>query len=343
MMGELGVFIFFQLSGYCIASAAVRARSRPAPVRNFSRARAKRLYPPYVIATVLAMGMAALCGILAERGVLPPTAFGSMRMLEQDIWYFVANFTITQNLLSRPFTLAVFWSLTFEVAFYAIVATFLAITRRARDETALLNSLHAVTFISLAWMILSQNTCPFPLGGWPYFGLGVSLFHVTHQPTGQYPRVILFAAVVLLLCIPSLPGEELIRGAPTNALRRSFSAAFVGVLLALYRFDPALSRWRVIRAFAWVGTFSYSLYLSHLLVVGPVYAVTRRLGVTEQTYVISFGLQILAAIAFARVFFFVAERPFLNSTALRSASCAPVQSALPACVSPTDSTRPVLT
>ena len=38
MKGQLGVTIFFVISGYCIANAAVSARGRPRPLRSFLEA-----------------------------------------------------------------------------------------------------------------------------------------------------------------------------------------------------------------------------------------------------------------------------------------------------------------
>src|SRR4051794_21457001 len=61
--GYIGVFLFFVISGFCIHLQWARGRANNEPPRiafgSFWRRRIRRLYPPYLIAIVLFLGLSA--------------------------------------------------------------------------------------------------------------------------------------------------------------------------------------------------------------------------------------------------------------------------------------------
>ncbi|MFZ1941692.1 MAG: acyltransferase family protein, partial [Terracidiphilus sp.] len=55
LRGQLGVVLFFLISGYCIIGAAYSAFASGKRVRRFAFERARRIYPPYFFTIVLAL------------------------------------------------------------------------------------------------------------------------------------------------------------------------------------------------------------------------------------------------------------------------------------------------
>jgi peptidoglycan/LPS O-acetylase OafA/YrhL len=91
----------------------------------------------------------------------------------------------------------------------------------------------------------------------------------------------------------------------------------VGFFILLNRFVLAESRWRaalwtpaLIKILAAVGLFSYSLYLTHELVVMESYHF-GFLGLSQLAT--AFLVTTPACVAFAWVFFWFAERPYLSA------------------------------
>ncbi|MBO0803176.1 MAG: acyltransferase [Nocardiopsaceae bacterium] len=104
--GQYGVFVFFLVSGYIIPASLERKGS----VRSFWISRAFRLYPLYLIALALSLvGLAH--GWWQINGVrqYPLVAAASWLVMMPDV-------------LSAPNTPIVVWTLSFEMAFYLIVA-----------------------------------------------------------------------------------------------------------------------------------------------------------------------------------------------------------------------------
>ncbi len=105
------------------------------------------------------------------------------------------------------------------------------------------------------------------------------------------------------------PGEEALGDAPAGALGPT------ALLLALHRYDAALSRQKAVRAFGWVGLFSYSLYLIHVLVIGIVNQIVREVKSPERLHLFWFSATVFLAVAAGRVFHQFCERSFVKPVA----------------------------
>jgi len=84
-------------------------------------------------------------------------------------------------------------------------------------------------------------------------------------------------------------------------------------LVGLVSWDDRLARTGVARLFSWVGLFSYSLYLIHLLALGIVTQGLSRLHLLDTHPVLLFLLKLVLCVAVGRLFFQFCERPFLDS------------------------------
>ena len=198
LQGGLGVHVFFVISGYCIAVAACSNLRRKQGIAAFVKARIRRIYPTMWAGVALTFGMAVLAYVLLTRGVLTTSEMGQRDMLHQHFVYYFTNITLTQVVLHQGFVLFVCWTLCYEVAFYALVSVALWAVRQ-RDGRALLDLLHGVTLLSLAWLLLAPSGIVYPLDFWPEFGLGVLLYDILQNPTQRRPKALFAGACLLTL------------------------------------------------------------------------------------------------------------------------------------------------
>ena len=106
--------------------------------------------------------------------------------------------------------------------------------------------------------------------------------------------------------------------------------AFACALVLLHGRDQWLMSRRLVRSLAFVGIFSYSLYLTHELAQGVVLQLFKRFAALDTgTFAYAFWVQVVLPIPCAFAFFWLFERPFLSrsSRRLRGAVAAPQEPA----------------
>jgi len=311
--GHLGVPMFFVISGYCIASAAMRAADRPRPVQSFLKARARRIYPPYFLASVLAAALSLLLTVLIRHHVVQGSQIAALNLPAQGWRFYVAALTLTQIPLHTALIIRVFWSLCYEVAFYALAAAALFLSLRMQRPRVLLDGLAGLTVGTLLWLNASGNDCPFPWNLWPQFGLGVLVYQVLAQPGRIVPRLLFLSCAVLLGVYALRHGTDSFADSLSVGFQALFTLGFAVVLLLLFRWDDMLSRVSVVRGFSWLGLFSYSLYLIHLLALGIVTQGISRVHLLESHGLLLYLVKLVLCVAVGRLFFQFCERPFLDT------------------------------
>lgn len=311
--GLLGVPMFFVISGYCIAHAAVRSLDSPQPVAHFLRARVRRIYPPYFLASLIAAVLSAALSLLIRHHVLKSSQLADLDIFHQPLRFYVAALTLTQMPLHTMFLVRVFWSLCYEVAFYALVAAFLLLALRFHLVPRLLDALGFVTIGTLLWLVLYGEACPFPWNLWPQFGLGVLVYQLLAQPERKAPQALFVLSAVLLVVFVARHDYRGIIDPASLQVRMGFSLVFALVLLALFRWDAVLVRLRPLRLLSSVGLFSYSLYLIHLLALGVVTQGLQRITLLATHPLPLYLVKIAVCLLIGRLFFHVCERPFLDT------------------------------
>ncbi len=310
--GHLGVPMFFVISGYCIANAAVRSLNTPRPARHFIAARIRRIYPPYLLAS-LAAALSLLLTLLIHRHIIQSSQIADLDLLHQGWRFYVGALTLTQLPLHTSFLIRVLWSLCHEAAFYAAVALLLLCAVRARQTARLLDALAVLTVGTLVWRILAGAACPFPWDLWPQFGLGALVYQVLAQPERRSPRTAFLLCGTLVVCDAVRHGRVGSTDGISGGFQGLFTLAFAGALLLLFRWDDWLTgRWPV-RLFSSVGIFSYSLYLIHLLALGIVTQGLGRLHGLGAHPLVLYGIKLVVCVAVGRVFFQFCERPFMDT------------------------------
>ena len=272
--GYLGLGIFFFLSGYLITTLLRLEAERTGRIdlRGFYLRRVFRIFPPFYVVLLLALGLAAV-GVLRGSEDLHAWPFQVLH---------VTNYYIIQSGWWNGIAPGtwVYWSLAVEEHFYLVFPLLYLLLRRAgvsrRGQALTLGVLCAAV---LAWRC------------WLVFGLHVSQDRV-YVATDTRVDSILFGCILALWGNPALDATSL----SERAWKRGWLPAGLGLLLlsvvirqpeysqtlrytlqglALMPLFIAAVRypeWGPFRLLnhAWVrflGTLSYSLYLLHTAVI----------------------------------------------------------------------------
>ncbi|KAA0107705.1 acyltransferase [Mycolicibacterium sp. P1-5] len=277
---EIGVPIFFVLSGYLLfgpwVRAAVSGRAAPS-VRRYGRHRVRRIMPAYVI-TVLA---AYLIYHFRTAGPNPGhTWIGLLRNLTLTQIY-------TDNYMFDGYLhqgLTQMWSLAVEVAFYValpVLAYLLLVVmcRRRWRPGLLLSGLAVLALLSPAWMVLVHTTHFLPSGarlwlpGYLAWFVGGMLLTVLQAKGVRAFGFIAIPLVVVSFVIVSTPIAGEPTTSPTGLTEALVKTVFYAAIATLVVAPLALGNrgWYAqalgARPMVWLGEISYEIFLVHLVVM----------------------------------------------------------------------------
>jgi len=331
LQGQLGVFLFFVISGYCIVAAAHGALYSGKTVGRYAFERCRRIFPPYWCVLILGT-LATLLLLVAESHHWIPK-INHPQAFETSPIYWLANLTLTQSEFNTKFENIVFWSLCYEVCFYAIVGVWLFVAKRiakARDlaagQLALILGLALTTFSTL--IILTLGYAIFPFDMWHEFAFGGLLFYLIESKPGTVTgysaklrrtiNVLTGGIAVLAVVFVVLSGFGMVKGIdPAHGLRTAFALGFC-LLLALIRpYDEKIAASRWLHPLIWIGAFSYSLYLIHGVVLPFIDVACRKVGLDHDRYWIAFWIQVVVAVLCGKLFYMVVERHFVSTRQIK--------------------------
>ena len=266
--GNLGVQVFFVVSGFCIAVAAHSSWHKKSYAK-FVWARLTRIYPPLWAALLLVILLKAVGGRSGGEDAIQGSS--------QSGWLFYAvNFSLLNGVIDQPYVLRVAWSLCYEVAFYAFVFGALVLFSKAKSANVMLDALHVLSIGILVWLLLPYpmfSPPRFPFDLWPQFGAGVLVFDLLLAHAQNEEKRERFLGAVGL-AFATLGGAFLVRCAlsPRAAMHVhiapfAVSFAFAAILWGAYRFEAKVNRWKVGKMLRGIGTFSYSIYLVHFSII----------------------------------------------------------------------------
>jgi peptidoglycan/LPS O-acetylase OafA/YrhL len=277
--GYVGVTAFFVISGFALRESLRRSIT----VAEFVRRRFWRIYPPYIASLVLVVAVVLLRICWTGSNDLAP--------VPDTFTGWLATLTLTTKpVTSTPVMNWVYWSLSVEAAFYALLAMTLA---RPNLEWALLI---AVTGLALA----SPEGSIFFLNWWSFFLLGLIVSDLSSHKSTMWPTVAL-AMCILDACL-------------NREIQDSIVAYFVAACIFLattksgnwLNREPWLSR---------AGVWSYSLYLIHVPLGCWLYLVTlhSRIGPPAEqalsVHVLIDGVGLCFALGIAVLFHRWIEQP----------------------------------
>ena len=276
---EIGVPIFFVLSGFLLFGPWVRAAAAgtAAPsLSRYARHRVRRIMPAYAV-TVLA---AYLIYHFRDAGPNPGHSFNGL----------LRNLTLTQiytdsYLYSHLHQgLTQMWSLAVEVAFYLVLPglaylLLVLLCRRRWRPGLLLVGLAGLALISPAWMVVVHETDVLPDGAplWlpgylAWFIGGMMLTVLAAMGVRSYWFIAgPLAAVCYFIAATPIAGEP--TTSPTGLAQAVVKIAFYAVIATLVVAPLALgdrgcyTRLLASRPMVWLGEISYEIFLVHLIVM----------------------------------------------------------------------------
>ncbi len=269
--GGLGVTIFFVLSGYLITTLIRVEQGRRGSIdyRGFYLRRLLRLMPPLIVvvaAAALLAGLSLIDGRFSWGGVA------------SALLYFGNYHVIANDFHGLPAGLGVIWSLSIEehyYLFYPPLAAWLLRRRSVRTSAWVLISLCAAVLAWRCWLVLhgaSENYVTMATDTRVDAILVGCLMALCFNP--RLDRVpaphTLRDGAVAALCIGVLLATFVFRD-PVFRLTFRFtlqSLAIAGLLyLAVARADRWPYRWLSARPLVYLGSISYTVYLSHHLIL----------------------------------------------------------------------------
>ena len=305
-MGTWGVTLFFVLSGFCIHLPQARKEYEGSPFigwREFYRRRARRLLPTHYAS--IAFAVAAAYFVPTDLISRPTISTLLAHVFMVHTWVSTAVFYSIN---------AVFWSIAVEVHFYVTYPLLRWIRKRAGH--GLVPILVAVAFVvySIGRLrppgdsrFIIQNLF---LVTWWQWGMGVVLADIyVRGSVTRLARLVVFPGAIWVWGTMSLAVayvDPIVAGAHVR-----FWVAPVICAAVLMSAAIGHTRVRGARPLEWLGDFSYSLYLMHPVALALTARVLRQ-GVLPGP--LAALIDIVASVGLSRVFFYLVERRFLNTS-----------------------------
>jgi peptidoglycan/LPS O-acetylase OafA/YrhL len=303
--GRFAVVVFIVLSGFSLALSPTRHGWRLDAVSKFAQRRARRILPAYWAALAFSLAVAWLIVPQPGKGV-------------PDAKSVIVNGLLVQNIVPAHSPNAAFWSMAVEAQLYILLPLMLLMVRRWGGAVMLA----AVGVVVAAVGIFGPHIPgldTFVIQSPPdlaaLFAVGILTAGIVGAGTAcrswPWPRLALAAAAPVLALIwwqgsvwtlGHLYWVDLALGPAIACLLAGLATGRPARLLHLLDARP-LRR---------LGSFSYSLYLTHAPIVAVVCerVVVGRVATGVPAFVVSLALVLPLTIGFAWVFAAVFETPF---------------------------------
>ena len=324
--GYIGVFLFFVISGFCIHLQWARAKANGVEPEirfgSFWKRRIRRLYPPYLIALLLFLLLTAWTVGLSFTNFF----FYDLGMHLLMLHNFDPQTCYTIN--------GVFWTLAIEEQLY--LAYFLLLFLRVRYGWGV--TIAVCLGARVGWMVLSHVVwlktgygLPVPESAaahwftWALGAIGVeAMFGLLRL--GSWSRdlrlgtILIVGASAISHYLPSIPKDTLVHHISWFLIHPFWGLGFFIVVNRMVLSEQSWLRQAklpsLISIFSTLGIFSYSIYLTHELVIMQSWRwiTPGRLQIESVFLVV-----IPATILFAWVFFWFCEKPFMVKSAPQAA------------------------
>lgn len=314
----ISVFLFFVISGFCIHLQWARARAAGEAPRikfgAFWKRRIRRLYPPYVIALALYLLLTAwTIGLDVTRFVVYDIGM-HLLMLHNLDWHTAYSIN------------GIFWTLAIEEQLY--LAYFLLLFIRARWGWTV--TLAVCLLARAGWMLLSHVVwlktgfgLPVPESAaahWFTWALGAvaveAMFGLVKLPNWardlRVATLLIIPASIVSAYLPVIPKDTPLHDVSWFLIHPLWGLGFFVVVNRIVVSEQSWIRQfrlpSLISIFATLGMFSYSIYLTHELMIMQSW---RWINPAHFQFVNVFLVIVPATIIFAFVFFWFCEKPFM--------------------------------
>jgi peptidoglycan/LPS O-acetylase OafA/YrhL len=254
--GYLGVDIFFVISGFLISGILLRQLSNGSfSFADFYFHRARRILPAAYV-TILATSLGSIWFVNSvEVDALFSQVIGAVTFtINFVLWGQAGYFDV--EAAYKP--LLHMWSLAVEEQFYLVFPAILAFTPstlRFRTMLVLLALSAGLCF----YLVSRDPQAAFyllPTRAWELLLGGVGAVLIQQKPAGAIASSLRLPAVALLVAVPIWP---------TGLPHPGVDAALVclATLTIILADNRKVAGWIPVKAIAWLGDISYSLYLVH--------------------------------------------------------------------------------
>lgn len=291
-----GVELFFVLSAVVLGRRYIREGS-PVSIGNYFRRRTERLWPPYIVAWILA-------GVTIAVTTFWPTWWSlnaSLPSFKTTEWLgqlFILNWW------SPPYNFA-WWSLTIEVSFYVLLPFLIPIFRAVHKRTALLI---AIFFGTVVLSVAAFDRVDVPVIGSlltyaSCFAAGLVLASREIPITIRY--VVLFSGACLTLAslfVASLNPHI------------GWGLIYFGIVAIAMDTSTELAKRLSSDVLVWFGERSYSLFLTHYSVIAlTCWTISMMVSAKGTAYFITTRLiAVTLSMLVAMVLFRYVERHFAS-------------------------------
>ncbi|MES2175226.1 MAG: acyltransferase [Pseudomonadota bacterium] len=270
--GNYRVLLFFTISGFAIFFTLDRIRT----VADFIVNRFARLYPAYLVAMLMTLGIEYLAH--ATQLLVGPVAI-------------LANFTMLQGFAFMPEVDGAYWTLTVEIAFYACMVAIWKFVGIRRLEPVLALWL-AVRWLFWLWPDMPERIIMLlVLRYTPFFVIGMLAYRLWSGQRSLMQQAP-YAALALLSIATMETWDVTIVG---GVLMAAFLALIHGRL-----------RFLSVQPLIWLGGISYSFYLIHQHVGFVVMLEFAKAGYSPW---LGFAVAFIVALTLGTVINRMVERP----------------------------------
>ncbi|WP_431222589.1 acyltransferase family protein [Serratia sp. L9] len=275
ILTNIGVDIFFIISGFIITYAHWNDFGRGAQgVKGFIRKRFVRIYPMYLLFTLItALALFMMPQLFFSLKSSFELLFSSLLFLPSKM----ANGDVT-------LLLAVAWTLSYEVAFYAIFSIAMLFNRRM---ALVVTSVALIAWSSLSLIQQDNYISNYFFTTLPIEFLVGMIICIIFKTSSSIPSIApLTSGVLVVIAIITLYYLFFIAGFDTSELRSNTRFIYFGIpalIIFISFFNTPYSKKSTIRKVVEViGSASYVTYLSHFLIIGVIKFIMKVIPGTQQ-------------------------------------------------------------
>jgi len=301
--GSAGVYTFFVISGFVIVRSSAKLFESDGATLSFLIKRAIRVFPLYYIFTILFTVKMAASG----------DAWSISELLLSLLFVPYQN---TDGLMQPIYSLG--WSLNYEIYFYIIFSFSLVFSKRIGVIVT------CIGIVSI--MTISRNFGQFAPNGdaldWKaFYGSQVVLFFLVGMIIALVPNKIMFGSAVCFLIGVCLLALGILSGNDAILAVCCVAAVLFASIERPTEVRSPLAHWMEV-----AGGASYSIYLTHSFVLGPLVALGIKVGLMPGMAAWIYAVFSIFACAFIGIFAFVLiEKPTLAFLRTRWQKMRPMQ------------------
>jgi exopolysaccharide production protein ExoZ len=293
---DIGVDIFFCISGYIMALLLQRAGNGFLATLNFLVKRAIRIYPPYWVFTIIVIIVFLVTKGAMNVGDLSGNA-------GEDIARIIKSFLLIPQELSP--VLGVGWTLIHEAQLYIFCG--IVILLSSKPPIQLTFSLFIFTMIGLAINYFGYNLAYGTVFS-PYyveFLMGAFMFTLGNTATRSFSIIKCLIAILLFFGLAEILDEGWEPLGKSISITRQAGGALIGALLisGVIGIDKnySLSQTRIGKLLVRIGDASYTLYLSHWFILSAIGKVAGKFPnasilMVVLVHLIGMGIAVLCAL-----------------------------------------------